>query len=936
MRAFLQSISVHADYAWFVAATLWTMSGWLWWRGRNHNEPAANWAPWAAAAGLTTALLEITFNSLGFVEYFEPRVARSYLLGVAGGGVALGFALSVTAISGRWLAPATILVFGLSAFLRHDYPAAASLIECAVSLGLAVLWYRQTPARATGGPGAVPRSPALPAALLGWVGTAGPLALWTQEEARWVDSSLWAWPAALVHIAVAAALTRGLLQVVVKNNALVRLIRITTLALGLWLAVGFGLAWAASRQAKQFFQTSAEARARTAALLLNGDELARIVGPGLRFTEKIQYRTPEGWTSDIWLSPRLQDKDTVPARDLLQRILQANPDVRFVDFSIAREGALLAVLFPTGSPGKGHESAWQRLLTFRHAHSWNTGEPLFEGPFRNPWGTMVHALAPVRTARNRTVGWVVLQWSSGQWAASQLHARLLAFAVLGAGVIVGLLWLGRRIGAMDRTAALQSAAVALAEKEAQTAFLAKVSHELRTPLQGILGYARILGETAEDQATARRLGLLTGEAEHLQRLVEDLLDLSALNAGGFRLVDQACDLRRLIADTVESFEPNVVRKGLSLRQVFEGDGSGWVRTDVMRLRQILINLLSNALKFTREGGIVVKLHLQHEAESVRVALRVIDTGPGIPADEIPRLFRPFARLPGAHGVEGTGLGLALSASLCQRLGGALTAESDGRTGSVFCVDLVLPVASSRAEVPAPPASPAAPPSLGGRVLVVDDHPAVRELYQDWLTNAGVLCQAAATAEEARAHTAQQAFDAIILDLSLGPADGALLAREWKMAASPKDRPIRIVGVSAHAAAHDRERALQSGMDAFLLKPVTRRDLLSALQLQPRGDEPRGLPEALQRRFSIQMDADWRRLRLDLAAAIEVEDWSRVASDAHYLKNSADILSLGRLQAACVRLETAAGSGDRASIRAAFAELTDNFATSIADAAQSKN
>lgn len=932
MRTFLQNYSAQADYGWFAVATLWAVAGWLWWRGRQGRAPNPGWIPWVAAGGLATAGLEIFFSSLTYVDVQEPRVVRAAVLGAVSGLSAVGFGWSLAAGRKRQvLVGALVVIYGLGVGLRLGESSVPCWVEAVVVSVLAAAWVRRA-----GSAEALSRrekSLVVPAVGVPWlsvVGTVGPLAMWTAEEVRWVEGSMWAWPAVWAHWLVGAGVVVGLARALFDDPVRRRFVALTAVALAAWLAVGFLLAGAATQFARNTFRGSATTRAQTAALLLDGDYLARLAGPELRFTERIKNTTPEGWTSEIWISSRLQASDTQPTREQLRKILQANPDVRYVDFSIVREGWLLAVLFPTGAPGEGNEGARQRPLTAAHHLSWATGEPVFEGPFRNPWGTMVHALAPVRTSAGRTVGWVVLQWGSTQWAASQLHARLLAFGVLAAGVVIGLLGLGRRLAALEREAALQRVAVATAEMSAQTAFLAKVSHELRTPLQGILGGAKLLLETAEDAATTRRLRLLNGEAEHLQRLVDDLLDLSALEAGGFRLVEQPHDLRRVVADTVETFQARAARRGLTLQQTFSGDGNGWVVVDVMRLRQVLLNLISNAVKFTSTGGVEVALHLHHAPEGVRVDLAVSDTGPGLSATEIETLFRPFTRLPGSGQEEGMGLGLALSAALCRRMGGSLSATSDGRSGSVFRVNLLLRAASGRGGGFGGPAAALSrvtdePVQVRGRVLVVDDHPAVRELYGDWLVTAGAFCISATNADEARRALQAHPVDAIVLDLSLGRADGCALAAEWRQAEPAGGPRRRIIGVSAHAAAAERERALRSGMDVFLLKPVARHDLFGALNLPgaaAAGDE---LPEALRRRFYSQLDADWRRLRTDIREAIEAGDWPRVGADAHYLKNSADVLALGRLQLNCARLEQASSAGDAARVAAVFAEMADIFA-----------
>ncbi len=432
-------------------------------------------------------------------------------------------------------------------------------------------------------------------------------------------------------------------------------------------------------------------------------------------------------------------------------------------------------------------------------------------------------------------------------------------------------------------------------------FLALVCHELRTPLQAILGCGELLQRDATDETSRARLATIGQQGALLLRLVNDLLDLRAMEAGAFSIRPQPVNLPALVMQTVESCRPAAAAKGLALRCTVAAAAPGWVLADGDRLGQVLLNLVANAIKFTVQGRIDVVLNAAEEIGGAEIA--VSDTGPGIEAAEQERIFRPFARLGAAEGTEGLGLGLALAAHLCRRLGGDLSVASDGRSGTTFYARF----AAQPSPVPAAAAAPDPGSLAGRRVLVADDNALVREILAAQLARLGAKCETVADGEAALALAFSGKFSAVVLDLSMPRLDGLEVARRIRARCGPT---VRIVGASAHAAAADRTRALAAGMDAFVTKPVNLAALAAALDCVPgaAGNEENDLaPAALARWFRREVPP----ARVALCTAWRLRDWAALERQAHYLRNSALAVSDAALGAACSRLEESAVARDEA-------------------------
>lgn len=361
-----------------------------------------------------------------------------------------------------------------------------------------------------------------------------------------------------------------------------------------------------------------------------------------------------------------------------------------------------------------------------------------------------------------------------------------------------------------------------AASRAKSEFLARMSHELRTPMNAILGFAQVLqlqpmtGEQQEFVREIRQAG------EHLLELINELLDLSRIEAGKLAVAIETVALRPILDQALKLVEPQLAARGLSYTCTCATDC--WLLADATRLRQVLTNLLSNAVKYNRPGGQITVACAPVADDRLRV--RVSDTGPGIPHDKQALLFKPFERL-GAEkgGVEGTGIGLALSRQLIGLMGGELGVESEPGRGATFWLEL------PSAPVPSTPAAAgqcASGTTAGkARLLYVEDNPANFRVVEAMLRQHPHWTLIGASSGE---HTLELVRrhrpDAILMDIHLPGMDGyAVLAA---LQADPQTRDIPVIALSADALPIDVERGLQAGFRDYLTKPVGAEALMAAL------------------------------------------------------------------------------------------------------------
>jgi two-component system, sensor histidine kinase len=392
---------------------------------------------------------------------------------------------------------------------------------------------------------------------------------------------------------------------------------------------------------------------------------------------------------------------------------------------------------------------------------------------------------------------------------------------------------------MDELAAQRQQALDQAQRsnEAKGQFLATMSHEVRTPLHGMLGLARLLREDTgrghEPQTPAQllreqRLQTLERAGQHLLAIINDVLDHSKIESQHLHLQLAPMDLHALVADVGDLCRASSGQKGLSLSVVQTLPRPCRVLGDAARLRQVLLNLTSNAQKFTARGGIVIRS--SRDAEGL-VTIDVSDTGPGVPEPDRERIFNAFEQLDGSfsrrHG--GTGLGLTISRELARAMHGDLVCLGAADGGALFRLTLTLPWADAPAATPpAPPAVLAAP--LRGRVLLAEDNPVNAIVAEALLQRLGVDVVTTADGQGAVDLACAQRFDMVLMDCQMPGIDGFQATSHIRREEGVHNRGrVPIVALTANVLQGDRERCLAAGMDEHLAKPFTESELRSVLQ-----------------------------------------------------------------------------------------------------------
>jgi PAS domain S-box-containing protein len=373
---------------------------------------------------------------------------------------------------------------------------------------------------------------------------------------------------------------------------------------------------------------------------------------------------------------------------------------------------------------------------------------------------------------------------------------------------------------------------------AKSDFLSNVSHEIRTPLSALLGFNELLADHPFlRQGPSEIEEYLCKMREHgqlLLALVDDLLDVARIEAGKLRLEREPCSLPQIFADVVESLRTGAEAKQLKLESVLAGGTPELIATDRLRLQQILVNLIGNAIKFTDRGGIRLTGHITpRPGAEVALVIEIDDTGIGMTSEEMSDLFQPFYRVRPAlrDGPRGTGLGLAICQRLARQLGGDVTVRSTPSVGSTFTltVPVGLPAPAEAAQTQ-PPGKPQEPPSsrettstvprLNARLLLAEDHDANRQVITMRLSSIGAEVVPARNGKEALERIRDAAeqgrpFDAVIMDMEMPVLDGYEAVRQLR--AGGFKGPI--LAVTAYAMSKDRDECLRMGCDDHISKPI---------------------------------------------------------------------------------------------------------------------
>lgn len=391
---------------------------------------------------------------------------------------------------------------------------------------------------------------------------------------------------------------------------------------------------------------------------------------------------------------------------------------------------------------------------------------------------------------------------------------------------------------------------AAAASRVKSEFLANVTHEIRTPLTAILGYAETLlieGDISKaPPGRVQAIQVIMRNGRYLLRIVNDILDLSKMEAGRLDVEQTSCSPLAVLADVLRLMQGKADAKGLALQTEFHGRIPNTMQSDPIRLRQILINLVGNALKFTESGSVRVVLACDENSDPPALSFEIIDTGIGISSEKLPHIFEPFCQADSSSSRRfgETGLGLSISQRLADRLGGEISAVSEEGLGSSFRLTLPVQPAGETVQWINDPAetlesmlddvSAELPDAreirLRGRILLAEDAVDNQRLIAHILRRAGLEVTTVANGREALQQALgtqweQRAFDCILMDMQMPVMDGYDAVRQLR--AAEYDRPI--IALTAHAMAGEREKCLEAGCDEYAPKPIDRVSLLELIR-----------------------------------------------------------------------------------------------------------